>query len=363
MVVADTLLSGAMGSVPKGARESAVHVTAERLVGLDSVRAVAALGIIWLHSGRSAAWEASQLGDLGRWGSSFLNLIAGFFLVVTLARWCARNAGTGVGRYALHRIARLGAPFVIWSLIYLASRYANYFLFGKVTSLSIDWTILVYGTTYHLWFLPYLIAISLLTLPLAAWAIQSVARCRVAAGIAIACALCVIVLPTPSWLPERGSVESLATSVYSRSPSFLFGLALGLLHLSNVRFRVSTLMAGILGGTALFAAGCATVSPNHELTMVWCRVTAICAFVLGMGLWSRHDSGALVQWLGRLGQLGFGVYLCHVLFLEGALAAASALHIPATILRDIGVFAVTVPASFGLAWMMRHTVFGRWLAP
>ena len=64
-----------------------------------------------------------------------------------------------------------------------------------------------------------------------------------------------------------------------------------------------------------------------------------------------------------MGTLGFGVYLCHVLFNEAIITVLNHWHVADTIGRDIGVFLAVAMIAFPAAWLMRRTPGLRWLIP
>ena len=331
------------------------------MLGFDLVRAFAAISVIWVHAGRSAEWHALHLSDLGRWGTAFLNMLAAFFLVVTLQKFLVRTPGVaGASSFLGHRLARIGLPFVIWSLVYVAARGLNYVLFGKATDLQLSPTLLVHGTTYHLWFLPYLMLISTLAMPAVYWAIGSKVRERVLSAITAAIAMYILFAPVPTWLPsDQHSLTVIFGTVYMRSPAFLFGLTFGLLYVSKFKLQVP-LALGLAGGVmAVLAAGCSTISTTEAVDMVWYRIAAVGAFVVALMPWR----GMLATAGAKLGSLGFGVYLCHLLFVEFGHAVAHAMKLHPSISQDVMVFVFAVIASFTFAALMRKTAWLRWLIP
>lgn len=320
------------------------------------------MSIIWVHAGRSAEWSALHLSDLGRWGTTYLNLIAGFFMVLSLSKALARKSGMGgLTSFTHKRLFHILAPFVVWSVLYVLARGVNYVMFGKVTGLRLTPDILIYGTTHHLWFLPYLAAVSLLILPVVYACMGSAIRQRVLATVLIVTAIVLTFAGLPGWLPQdKTSVTFLITTVFLRSPAFLIGTAFGLLYASNLRLRISMPVGISLACIAVFAGGCATAfSETESVNLAFCRVAAVCAFLAAMMPWRE----SLIQGGAKLGALGFGVYLCHLLFVEAGHSFVTAMKLPTGIGTDMTVFVLAVVASFATAAAMKRCQSLRWLVP
>ncbi len=92
----------------------------KRELGYDVVRGLAAMGVIWVHSGRSPYWIEHHLSVAGSWGTAFLNTLAGFFVVFTVRNYSQGGSkGGGLLRFSRHRAWRLYGAFVVWSLVYV----------------------------------------------------------------------------------------------------------------------------------------------------------------------------------------------------------------------------------------------------
>jgi peptidoglycan/LPS O-acetylase OafA/YrhL len=339
---------------------------AHRVLGFDLVRAAAATSVIWVHIGRSAEWREHNLTAAGSWGTAFLNSLAGFFVVWALTKRGALSAP----RFALHRIWRLYGSFLIWCGIYLFARVVNYAAFGKVSSLALPgqglsgWErlraclseagiVAFFGTTYHLWFLPYLLIITLLTLPLVVLSVRSRAAMLNGATLFALATLVLLLAPEPWWVAASDLRYIALSHIYLRSPGYLTGLAFGLWIAAGFRPRVTmhTALACIgLVALAMYLS-LTTELPRHLLN----RAGATAAFIVAFAPWR----GRVATAIGRVGRLGFGVYLCHVLFIEGYYACAHAMHMPPNLTVDLSVFGLSVISSFGAAYALSRV---RWLA-
>lgn len=326
--------------------------SAERIIGFDIVRALAACGVIWVHAGRSPFWNEHNLGPAGSWGTAFLNSLAGFFVVFALHR----RADRGLLAFAGHRVWRIYGAFVVWSLLYLGARVVNYIVFHKKSGIQWEWDLFFFGTSYHLWFLPYLLIITLLTLPVVAWALRSRPRM---AGVAVMCvvaASAVLILPEPEFL-GYGRDQLPLFHLYARAPGFLFGLGIGLWMLAGFRPRVELRHAIACAAVVVVCMylSLTTELPKHVLN----RVAATAAFMIALAPWQ----GPVARWLASMGKLGFGVYLCHVLFLEAFVTVVARAGFSPSFGVDMVVFVFDVIASFAFAWLMRRTKWLAWLIP
>lgn len=329
-----------------------LSASSERIVGFDIVRAIAAIGVIWIHAGRSPFWNDHNLGPAGSWGTAFLNSLAGFFVVFALQR----RADRGMLAFAGHRIWRVYGAFVVWSLIYLAARGVNFLAFQKRSMIQWDWDLFFFGTTYHLWFLPYLLIITLATLPLVSWALRSRPRMVGVSVLLVVAASALLILPEPEAL-SRGREALPLFHLYSRAPGFFFGLAIGLWMLAGFRPRVGMSQAIACAAVVIVCMylSLTTELPKHVLN----RMAATAAFMVALAPWH----GRIAQWLASMGKLGFGVYLCHVLFLEAFITVLTRAGVSPSFRVDIVVFVVDVVASFAFAWLMRRSKWLGWLIP
>lgn len=349
-------MSGILLPAPvAGAREVGSLVGTQRIIGYDLIRAIAALGVIWVHSGRSQQWNDLDLSAAGAWGTSYLNLIAGFFTVIMLHKHV--SGGKGLGAFAGHRLWRIGAPFAVWSGVYLLARLVNYAVFGKVSGFEWSWSVLFYGTTYHLWFLPYLFIVTMLTLPLVAFAVMSRDRMVLVGKLLLLVVFGLLLMPISVFSQSGDEWSRIAHSVSWRGPGFMIGLALGMFMAAGYRPKVTSTMVTACAVLVMCAMYLSLTSelPKHILN----RIAGISVFVIALAPWR----GVIASTIAKLGTLGFGVYLCHVLFVEGVLAVMARTSIPHSIARDVGVFVVVSALSFGFAYAMKRSRKLSWLIP
>jgi surface polysaccharide O-acyltransferase-like enzyme len=289
----------------------------------------------------------------GAWGTAFLNTLAGFF-VVYAAR---RHADRSLVWFAGHRTWRLYGTFVVWSAMYFGARGVNYVLFHKKTELDWRWDLFFFGTTYHLWFLPYLLIVTLATLPLVRFALRSHAAMVGTAVCLVLAAMCLLLLPEPEMFTIGGRSAAPAFQIYSRFPGFLIGLAIGLWMLAGFRPNVQLRHALVCVAFIVLAMylSLTTELPRHILN----RLGATAAFIVALAPWQ----GPIARFLGGMGRLAFGVYLCHVLFVEGFISAASGAKLAPSFGLDMAIFLAALASSFAFVYGVRKTRWLAWLIP
>ena len=308
---------------------------------MDIARLAGALAIIWIH----AAAHSSSL--LSRFAVPFFTCV-GIMLVVEKAR---RQSLAAWPRWALGRAARLYLPFLAWSAVYLAFKVVKKGLAPEQANDFGGWEMLVWGGAYHLWFLPFMLVASVTTFPLGAVAGGHwLARAALAAAVGAA-AVCMACWPCPAWWPAGDS----ARCVWDALPSAAVGCCWGLLA-RPARTASSPSRLGLGLGIALFVVSMTALAATGRST--WLETAA----GLGLGM-------AAVAWppmkfprlLVTLGQLAYGIYCSHLLFIKIGESAASKLHVPATISLDIALFLMAAIASSACAWWLARWRATRWL--
>jgi hypothetical protein len=159
-----------------------------RMYWIDALKAVIVVGIALFHAClvfSPGSWVVNNpersvvLGGFAaftfQWGIALMFVLAG------AATWFGLRA-RGARKFASARILRLGLPLVLGiAILTPLQNYVEYhrplqlggLLRNYVTfwgSVPITWSpASAYGYLYHLWFLSHLLAISLVTLPIAVW--------------------------------------------------------------------------------------------------------------------------------------------------------------------------------------------------
>ena len=108
---------------------------------LDHARLLAAIGIVWFHSGAP--------------GSGIGYAALPFFIMLTVFLALQAAQKTEVAPYVRTRVKRLLLPFLVWSLIYGGLKVVDATSAGRPISSEFAWWMLGTGPALHLWFLPF----------------------------------------------------------------------------------------------------------------------------------------------------------------------------------------------------------------
>jgi surface polysaccharide O-acyltransferase-like enzyme len=308
-----------------------------RIGFLDPARVVAALGVIWIHTPEIPSLERTTL--LCRFAVPFFACAAGYF--------GATSPRVGRSRDLERRTRRLYGMFLAWSALYALTRLTAAVVLGSLDRFSLPPLVdlLTSGSTHHLWFLPFAVFVSVA----AALARRPPPLASIACLLALA--LVAFALPRPEGVPAAYFL-ALARDNF---PAALVGIALGLAVPDRQRLgsilRPFAMPAALFTGLGLaleFTMGRAVIVENLLGTSV---------FIAAAGAPARVHPTART-----LGELTLGVYLMHVLFVEGLQDIAHAvLRLPASPTLDVSVFAISALSSFALAKVLLRWPQTRWL--
>jgi peptidoglycan/LPS O-acetylase OafA/YrhL len=308
---------------------------------LDAARLLGALAIIWIHA------AASTSNVLGRFAVPFFTCV-GILLVVEKGR---REPLAAWPRWALARARRLYLPFLAWSAVYLAFKVVKKGLAPEQANDFGGWEMLVWGGAYHLWFLPFMLVASVTAFPMASLA-GNRRPARVAlAAVAGAAAVWIALLPCPGQWP----VDHSARWLWAALPSAAVGCCWGLLARSS-RTASSPSRLGLWLGVALF------ILSMTALAILGRSILLETAAGLGFGMaaigWPAMKFPPLIV---TLGQLAYGIYCSHLLFIKIGESLAAKLHLQSTTGLDIALFLAAAILSSACAWWLARWRATHWL--
>lgn len=338
----------------------------DRLLGFDAWRAIAAYAVIWIHVPRSEALVWTTI--LCRFAVPFFIAGAAYFA----ARGAWQTPSRSWSAYAWSRIARIYVPFLIWSAIYLGFKYAKWLLLpaqdNAFPGLEILWT----GAAYHLWFMPFVLVVCLLSFTAARGFDSVLPRARVAAAWG-----CLLSAVTLGWIIQLiGPAATPLGFMIQAIPAALFGLELA--------FRSSMRPLTAHGTSKPQALNRAThdlaaTRPRHVylpmmlsgLLFPACQIVLLFggrdviveslagAFLLRAALASGHFP--IDRIFSALGRLSAGIYFAHLLIIKSLESVTTCLHWETTPQIDVGIFILTAICSTLLAWLLSRAKLTRWL--
>ena len=316
---------------------------AARLPALDAMRLVAAAVIVWIHTVESDTLARTTL--IGRFAVPFFTIASLWLLGQSLRRRPMQSWG----RYAASRLMLLYVPFLLWTVIYLTARYAKHRLLHVGMPIEFNAWILVLGVTEQLWFLPALLVVSVLCFPVIRLAVRGSVTAR-----AVVCAAALIATAVAAMLPFPGSagdvaIDNTVQGVYFMLPAVFVGVALAVTMSRPLSARVGGLVFGPLWIIAIAINVLVGRSAGIEMA------AGLAAFLLA----ASAIDGAAVRLLATGGGVAMGIYLSHVLFVEGIQAAAHRSGFEPSAGLDVVVGATAFAAAWGASVLLRRT----WLVP
>lgn len=338
---------------------SAAGAAPRRVSGIDAARTLAAAGTVWVHANQFP--ETERLSHLGRYSVPFFAFIAAWFLVARV-----RSKGDLTLKvHAPDRFNRLYVPFLYWSAAYLLLRYIKQWTLGGMDEPVMDPGMLLVGRQ-HLWFLPFLCFWLIASFIPVKWAVGrrwreiGLAIVVFAIGIVLSITAPDIVTNDPAAREAAAQVwwKHMLTTWHDRLPAFLWGLTFGLLVAqSPSKMRTSW-----------------SLSPVYFAVWVGCLIAMAVtndqggAFqnIAGMGLLGvalLPWPAGLVGFLGRYSSLSYGVYLNHMIFIEGLNVAFGALGWEPNLMHNAVRFALALVMSFVLAALLKKWWVTRPMVP
>ncbi|MBN2024927.1 MAG: acyltransferase [Pirellulales bacterium] len=315
---------------------------------LDLLRFAAAIAIVWLHAA-SMTPALAHAGNLGRFGVPFF-VLATVFLVIEGIR---HDPERRFVRYSQSRFVKIMIPFAAWTAIGLAGRAVKWAMGQPVQEVGVE--VLWAGSLCSLWFLPFILVINLLVFGLAR---ATMGRPATRTFLVFATALIGAAL---AFIP-RDAVFTIPSTywrhVYSALPAVFWGVTLGFLWdwpVSRVLQRWSASACGV----AIWIA-------TTVMFWDWAGDQPIeCLAGLGAMIVALHPAPRCPEvWTKPLNGLAFGVYLSHMLFINGFTALARQGGMDAiTATSSILIFAAALPSSILTTWLLRRWSRTRWLAP
>lgn len=322
-----------------------VAADSSRLLWLDFTRLTAAYSIVWLHTVRSP--ELVHWSRLGRFAVPFFTAGAVFFAIDGVRRKPNRS----FREYTVNRFWRIYLPFLTWSLIYVLLKGVKKFALpdepNDFGGIAVLWT----GTYFHLWFMPFILAVTL-----GAFAIGKLATGRVAlplSGTMLALGIVIASIRPPAWIANDSDFLSLA---WDALPAACWGVALALICQGRSQQWISNWVATAVSVCAFaFLIGWLMVFGRNTLVENAAGFTLLIAAL-------QPDSPHWVQRVGRFGSVAFGIYLAHMLLVKLCESAVTKLHWPVSWELDLAIFVVAAVGSTWLAWVLARSRHTRWLA-
>lgn len=317
--------------------------TNTRILALDYLRIFAAFAVVLLHTASaqwasmppsSLSWQAMNLYDSAvRWAVPVFVMLSGSLLL---------PRGLSLKRLFTRYIPRLGAAFLLWSLVYSLVEG------GSIRQIAVG----VLRGAHHMWYLPMLIGLYL-WIPVLSKLLEDRRLTRY--FLVLTFVFSFVITPGMTWLQAKGpAAEALYTHCSYMAPSlgYAFYFVLGG-YLRQLTLRRRQLLAvyalGILG--FLITAGLtALVSWKRQIPTDWFYdhfTGNVLLEAVGVFLWFSHWTPRRERkWVTQLSGCTFGIYLVHVLVLD---LLAQHLGLDARSFPTVFAIPVTAVLAFGIS--------------
>jgi len=310
--------------------EQTAEKSSARLEAVDLAKLAAAAAVVWIHV--TNCDESRDFLALCRFAVPFFTCAAVYFVLQKVS-----SHHPPIGSYVLQRARRLYVPFIWWSVIYLAARVANHAVANEGSPIVISPAVLLNGTAHHLWFLPFIAVVSIITYALAKhfgtpreknmewWALGFVG-----AGLAVAMIPCPVPLR-----PREFPLSYFIDHAWESFPAAFLGAGLFcILRVTrpHAYVRAAVLIIGLL------AIGWDYLEQTHPVAP---HVTGASLLFFTMTQQNRGWTSALWPWA----QFAFVIYLVHVLFVEALQTIANRFGTGSSLSADLSIWALAFVVS------------------
>jgi peptidoglycan/LPS O-acetylase OafA/YrhL len=340
-----------LSCAPVATEDQSRAVSKRRNEAIDVIRLIAAAGIVYIHSVRSPVLEGSR--NLFRFAVPFY-LFASFYFQSNSLR---KKTDRTFLHYVWGRVKRLYFPFLAWSLIYLVARDIKRIFSLHTGPVKLVPGLLWKGIEYHLWFLPFLLASSVLLAAIFWTTLKFDRRWRwplIAAAIAAGFAFAYVPMPA-SWDQTFDNPTYAYVQDWRAMPAMCWGLAFAWFMTMGPKVYSVDFATGFAG--IALCIYCSVRQALHGIELVPRALSGLGAMLTSLAPWS----GKWIPFLAKYGRYSYGIYLCHVLIAEFVRAGASHLHRPNSLALDMLNFFFTLMGSIFLVLVLGRSPRTAWL--
>ncbi len=289
----------------------------------DVIRAFAIWLVVLLHSAAEPVIWHLPAQDTGRWWAanlydSLARPAVPLFLLLSGGLLLAPGKSEPLGAFFRKRVARIGAPFLLWAAVYFAWRHV---VKGEAVGWSLIWHNTVEGSPYfHFWFLYMLIGLYLAT-PLLRVLLTHADRnlLRYGAGVWFAGQAIAPLLARWDWVHLGGGLLPLSGFV----GYFVLG---AILRRDRLDWRIGLGVWLAAFAWTAWATWQGTVAAGGNLEQAWYDYLSINVILAACGLYACLTAlpveelqarwPRVLRLLGAVGRDSFAIYFAHVLVLE-----------------------------------------------
>ena len=306
----------------------------QRFITLDAVKVLAAISIIWLHT----VMHLPQLeftSVLGRFAVPFFACTSVFIIFIKVIN----QPKVGFREYLISRLKRIYLPFLTWSIIYLLIRYGKCWITNLCTKITLDLDIFWTGTANHLWFLPFILVVSLSAFLLAKFVARYPKTQIWLALIALMAGILVLIKPNYALTYQIGYTFALS---YQALPAVLWAISLAILdRLFNFRDNNNFYFLPWLSIVMVISFSILMLVQGRNLFLE--NIGGVC--LLLFSLTYQNTRLKILEKIAAFSSYSYGIYLVHILFVEGFQQLANLMNISATTFLYLGIFLLSLILS------------------
>jgi peptidoglycan/LPS O-acetylase OafA/YrhL len=320
---------------------------ADRMQLLDSVRLVAAVGVIISHV-TTELYPDSPLWAMGSFSVPFYLFAALYFTVRGFKKDPQRQTGT----YLLGRVLKLYLPFVVWNFAYEIMHKLKYPQIPMTSPSTMLW-----GATYaHLYFLP-LLGVATLVVVLLMKPIQRSPLFRVALSVIL---VALAILSTMLWQPAPLSIDPPADEqtihhVLRTLPSALLAIVFAIWAGTRSKPLHVSPKAGLLGVALMLTT--LTYQIQFEPQPILRTLSGLGLVLIAFTPFYSPN----LKPVAMIGRYSYGIYLSHVAFIRIGLNLAAHFGIPQGLSLAIGVGCFALISGALLSMILAQSKWSSWI--
>jgi surface polysaccharide O-acyltransferase-like enzyme len=308
------------------------------IMWIHLIRLLSIVAVLWVHSsaeiffygapfGSSDWWVANVYDSLARTCVPLLFMISGYLLL---------GKSEALSSFLKRRAVKVALPLFAWSIFFILwIQFREFDHPSKASSMTPEWLQKIHDggwlagiamlwtpMYYHLWFLYAILGLYLVT-PLLRVLVQNAEGKLLwyLLGLSVVANVVLTIAEKSTGVPNYLQLNVVSGDVFY----FVLGYMLGNMNITRRLFRSMLTVLAISALVTIVGTYYATADNKGELSQLFWWPSApniiamsAAAFIVLRDLGercARLNQGRTAEWVKRLSNAGFGIYLIHVLFL------------------------------------------------
>jgi len=242
--------------------------------------------------------------DIGRFAVPFFTFAALFLAFQS----SLRNREISPASYLLSRFQRIYLVFVAWCFVYAVVRIASDLLLKAPLARFSFWDFLWDGTAHHLWFLPFIFLASVFSFMMARWTCVRRKSYWLVVIAGIVSGLVLALNHAPNSFRSWGYTWELSVDAL---PSVLGAIAFAMTYARSAPELFNKRL--VIAAGVLLWLGCLALLLLLGRNLFLETLSGLGLLVASL----HHSTSPLIARIAQWGKFSFGIYILHILFLEG----------------------------------------------